>query len=186
MNYSTLLNRSVDFDLYRLVLDASYPDSSTQQICFALMQMLWDRAETNGYAQHLTRRSVPAARPATGPAAGGVRRPSGERVRAQVEARTMGAAATSPRSAPGREFGGEHGFGIQPIRRYPWRRSAYFLFDTGAVLSPLENLPPREGHDPHDDTPKIPAAQALKDTFWRNRGFVNDECGSGPCTGPQF
>jgi hypothetical protein len=46
--------------------------------------------------------------------------------------------------------------------------------------------PPRDGHDPHDDTPKIPAAQALKDMFWHPRGFVNDVCNVGPCTGPQF
>ena len=46
--------------------------------------------------------------------------------------------------------------------------------------------PPRAGHDPHDDTPKIPAAQALKDTFWHPRGFVNDVCNGAPCTGPQF
>ena len=55
-----------------------------------------------------------------------------------------------------------------------------------AALSPLEDLPPREGHDPHDDTPQIPAVQALKDTFWRPQGFVTDVCAGGPCTGPQF
>lgn len=58
--------------------------------------------------------------------------------------------------------------------------------DTGSPLSPLENRPPRDGHDPHDDTPKIQAAQQLKDMFWRPRGFVNDVCNGGPCTGPQF
>jgi hypothetical protein len=30
MNYSTLLNRSVDFDIYKLVLDGFYPDPFTQ------------------------------------------------------------------------------------------------------------------------------------------------------------
>jgi hypothetical protein len=47
-------------------------------------------------------------------------------------------------------------------------------------------VPPRDGHDPHDDTPKIPAAQALKDTFWHPHGYVTDVCGGAPCTGPQF
>jgi hypothetical protein len=45
---------------------------------------------------------------------------------------------------------------------------------------------PRDGHDPHDDTSQIPAAQQLKDTFWHPRGFVNDVCNGAPCTGPQF
>ena len=67
-----------------------------------------------------------------------------------------------------------------------YSRSGSFLFDTGADLSPLENTPPRTGHDPHDDTPKIPAAQALKDTFWHPDGWVDDVCSGAPCTGPQF
>ena len=104
----------------------------------------------------------------------------------QVEARTIGAAGHVPYVAPGREFGGEHGFGITPIDHYPWPGSAYFLFDTGAELSPLGNQPPRVGHDPHDDTPKIPAAQALKDAFWHPDGAVPDVCNGAPCTGPQF
>ncbi len=81
---------------------------------------------------------------------------------------------------------GERDFGITPIPEYPWQRSAYFLWDTGAELSPLENLPPRVGHDPHDDTPKIPAVQALKDGFMHPDGVVEDVCAGAPCTGPQF
>lgn len=98
----------------------------------------------------------------------------------------MGAAGHVPYVAPGREYGGEHGFGIAPIVQYPSRGSAYFLWDTGAALSPLENVAPREGHDPHDDTPRIPAVQALKDGFWHPDGVVNDVCAGAPCTGPQF
>lgn len=54
MNYSTLLNRSVDWDPYSVVTYQAYPDKMTQQLVFALIQMLWDRAEGNGYAQHMT------------------------------------------------------------------------------------------------------------------------------------
>ena len=55
MNYSTLLQRSVDFDFYAVVLDQSYPDKFVQLMALNLIQMMWDRGETNGYAQHLTR-----------------------------------------------------------------------------------------------------------------------------------
>ncbi|TXI82544.1 MAG: hypothetical protein E6Q40_12255 [Cupriavidus sp.] len=53
MNYSTLLQRSVDFDMYASLLYTSYPGSLDQQFVLSFMQMLWDRAENDGYAQHL-------------------------------------------------------------------------------------------------------------------------------------
>ncbi len=186
MNYSTLLSRSVDFDLYKLFLDGSYPDPYTQLIALNIVQMLWDRGETNGYANHVTRKTLPHTPRHTVLLLGAVGDHQVSEFALQVEARTMGASAHLPLVAPDREFGGEHGFGMTPIQRYPWKRSAYFLWDTGAVLSPLENTPPRIGHDPHDDTPKIAAVQALKDTFWRRKGVVTDVCNGAPCTGPQF
>src|SRR5262249_5336028 len=140
----------------------------------------------NGYAQHLTRKMLRHTRRHTVLLLGAVGDHQVSEFALQVEARTIGAAGHVPYVAPDREFGGEHGFDITPIPRYPWKRSTYFLFDTGADLSPLENRPPRTGHDPHDDTPKIPAAQALKDTFWHPGGSVSDVCSGAPCTGPQF
>jgi len=186
MNYSTLLNRSVDFDTYKLILDTSYPDPFTQLLSLNIVQMLWDRGETNGYAKHLTRHALPHTPSHTLLLLGAVGDHQVSEFSLQVEARTTGAYGHVPYVAPDREFGGEHGFGIPPLPTSSWKRSAYFLFDTGSPLSPLENTPPRAGHDPHDDTPKIPAAQALKDTFWHPRGFVNDVCNGAPCTGPQF
>jgi hypothetical protein len=53
MNYSTLLSRSVDFDFYAQAFYNAYPNGLDQQFIFSLIQMLWDRAETNGYAQAL-------------------------------------------------------------------------------------------------------------------------------------
>jgi hypothetical protein len=186
MNYSTLLHRSVDFDIYKLFLDNGYPDPFVQLVSFNLIQMLWDRGETNGYAQHLNRSRYPHTPRHRVLLLGAVGDHQVSEFALQVEARTIGAAGHVPYVGPGREFGGEHGFGITPITKYPYTRSAYFLWDTGAALSPLENVPPREGHDPHDDTPKIPEVQALKDAFMRRDGAVIDVCNGAPCTGPQF
>lgn len=186
MNYSTLLQRSVDFDVYKIFLDIGYPDTFTQLLSLNIIQMLWDRGETNGYAEHLTRSPYPHTPRHTVLLLGAVGDHQVSEFALQVEARTMGASGHVPYVGPGREFGGEHGFGIAPILQYPWPKSAYFLWDTGAELSPLENLPPRIGHDPHDDTPKIPAVQLLKDGFFHVNGVVNDVCAGGPCTGPQF
>jgi len=186
MNYSTLLHRSVDFDIYKVLLDIGYPDPFDQLLALNLVQMLWDRGETNGYAQHLTRSAYSRTPRHTVLLLGAVGDHQVSEFALQVEARTIGAAGHVPYVAPGREFGGEHGWGITPIPQYPWPKSAYFLWDTGAALSPLENVPPRDGHDPHDDTPQIPAVQALKDGFWHRAGVVNDVCAGAPCTGPQF
>ena len=185
MNYSTLLHRSVDFDTYKLFLNNGYPDPFVQLESFNLIQMLWDRGETNGYAQHLNRSRYPHTPRHRVLLLGAVGDHQVSEFALQVEARTIGAAGHVPYVAPDRDRG-EHGFAIPPIPSYPYPRSAYFLWDTGSPLSPLDNTPPRDGHDPHDDTPKIPAVQALKDAFMRKGGTAIDVCAGAPCTGPQF
>ncbi len=67
MNYSTLLDRSTDFAQYEAVLNAAYPSEVEREILFGLIQMLWDRAEGNGYAAHISKR--PAAQDAAPPGA---------------------------------------------------------------------------------------------------------------------
>jgi len=52
-NYSTLLNRSIDFNQYLDAIRISYPDPLDQQLLIALAQQLWDRAEPQGYMTHL-------------------------------------------------------------------------------------------------------------------------------------
>jgi hypothetical protein len=186
MNYSFLLQRSVDFDLYELILDQSYPDPFVQLVALNLIQMLWDRGETNGYAQHLTRDPYPRTPRHEVLLLGAVGDHQVSEFALQIEARTMGVPAYMPLAAPDRQHGGERDYGLTPIRSYPWRRSAFFLWDTGAELSPLDNVPPRIGHDPHDDTPKIEEVKALKSGFMRPDGVIVDVCEGAQCTGPQF
>ena len=45
MNYSTLLQRSVDFDVFKTILVPAYPDPVDRAIGLAAVQMLWDPAE---------------------------------------------------------------------------------------------------------------------------------------------
>jgi GNAT superfamily N-acetyltransferase len=61
MNYSTLLNRNTGGweDGYGDVFYASIPDSMDRQLGMALTQMLWDRAEGNGYAHHMAEPEYP-------------------------------------------------------------------------------------------------------------------------------
>ncbi len=59
MNYSTLLTRSTDFELYASILYPRYKDELERPSLFALMQMMWDRGEPNGYATHMTSDPLP-------------------------------------------------------------------------------------------------------------------------------
>jgi hypothetical protein len=52
-NYSTLLHRSIDFNPYLLLQRSAYPDRLDEEILVALIQQLWDRAEPQGYMNHL-------------------------------------------------------------------------------------------------------------------------------------
>jgi hypothetical protein len=52
-NYSTLLHRSIDFNPYLALQRAAYPDRLDEEILIALVQQLWDRAEPQGYMNHL-------------------------------------------------------------------------------------------------------------------------------------
>ena len=52
-NYSTLLHRSVDFNPYLALQRSAYPDRLDEEILVALIQQLWDRAEPQGYMNHL-------------------------------------------------------------------------------------------------------------------------------------
>ena len=186
MNYSFLLPRSVDFDDYKVIYAPAYPDPYDQLIGIQLIQMLWDRGETNGYANHVTSDPLPGTPAKTVLLLGAVGDHQVSEYALQIQARTMGAAGHVPYAAADRTTNEDKGFGITPIPSYPWAGSAYFLFDTGSPLSPLVNLPPRDGHDPHDDTPRIPAVQDLKDAFLRPDGVAIDVCNGAPCVGPQF
>ncbi|HEY8517064.1 MAG TPA: hypothetical protein VIS07_16255 [Candidatus Binatia bacterium] len=52
-NYSTLLQRSIDFNPFFALLNVSYPDKLDQILIFPLIQQLWDRAEPQGYLPHI-------------------------------------------------------------------------------------------------------------------------------------
>jgi hypothetical protein len=52
-NYSTLLHRSIDFNPYLALQRSAYPDRLDEEILLAIIQQLWDRAEPQGYMNHL-------------------------------------------------------------------------------------------------------------------------------------
>ena len=202
MNYSVLLNRSIDFDTYKLVLDPAYPDAMTQQLALSLIQMLWDRGEPNGYAHRMTTDplpNTPAHQVLMNVAFGDHQVTNWQ---ADVEARTIGAQAHAPVVFDGRWPGVDPLWNIPRISAYPFQGSAIVYWDSGPVRRqmgqvlgtnppPIENVPNRSGEDPHGDPRDAPAEQQMVSDFLRPDGqsAIFDTCLGQPCfaggfTGP--
>ena len=189
MNYSTLLNRSVDWEgAYGEIAYAAYPDKIDQQLVFALIQMLWDRGEANGYAHHMT--SDPLANTPAHQVMLQVAYSDHQvaNVAAEVEARTIGANMHWP------AFGDtwphwsvDPLFGLQRANYGNGRKAAgqsvlvyWYSADRGNEMPPTGNIPPTSGEDPHGDPRKDNAASDQVAHFLRT-GQLLDVCAGGPC-----
>lgn len=180
MNYSTLLNRSVDFDKYAVLLRNQYPDPLAQQITFSLIQMLWDRGENNGYANHLTRDPLPntPVKQVLLFAAFGDHQVAN--VTTDVLARTIGARVRTPGLADGRSTDKVPFWGIEPMTQLPATGSGYVIWDFGTPAPPLANTPNRAGDDPHGKGRGSPEVAKLVTTFLFT-GEIVDVCNAQPC-----
>jgi hypothetical protein len=181
MNYSTLLQRSSAWGAYESIFDPAYPDPTDHALAIGLAQMLWDRGETNGYAQHLTRdpyRKTPKHTVLLHEAFGDHLVTN---VATEVEARVLGARAHRPALADGRSQARHQLWGIEGINGYPYEGSAIVVWDSGAAPSPLGNVAPSEGEDPHEDPRATQQARQQKSEFLRRNGRVVDVCGGRPC-----
>jgi hypothetical protein len=182
MNYSTLLQRSTDWDTYEAVLDPAYPDQTEHALIIGIVQMLWDRGEANGYAQHLTRDpypDTPAHQVLIHEAFGDHQVAN---IATEVEARSLGARAHRPPLAADRSRSRHLLWGIEGIYAYPYNGSAIVVWDSGAPAPPSGNLAPREGEDPHGDPRAAKQARQQKSEFLKRDGRVIDVCGGQPCT----
>ncbi len=180
MNYSLLLRRSVDFDTYAAILDPAYPDALTQNLGISLIQMLWDRAENDGYAQHLTTDPYPDTpeHQVLLDVAFGDHQVS--MWAAEIMARTIGASVHQPALEAGRHPDTEPYWGLPAIERYPFAGSALLVWDSGAAPPPTTNRPPRQGVDPHEDPRADAANREQKFAFLFDQELL-DVC-EGPCT----
>ena len=165
MNYSTLLSRSTDFGTgadapsptpsdptngleYAYPLYTAYPQFNERQLLFDLMQMLWDRAEPDGYAQHMTERPVPGHAAAPGDADGGYGDHQVSNVAAEVEARTIGAKVlSSDMLRPWRSGSSTRGPGSSAIGSLPGARHLG-ADDLGRRLAPVAAEQHRAGQRP--------------------------------------
>jgi hypothetical protein len=192
MNYSTLLQRSVDFDRYGAILYGGYPREIERQLWLAQIQLLWDRAESDGYARHITSRPLPGtpAHTVLMHVAFGDHQVAD--FTTSIMARTFGARIRQPALDPGRSLLSRPWYGIRPIRSFPYRGSAVVWWDTGPVRlvngetegtppAPLTNTPPAAGRDPHGAPRAEVSVRVQKSEFLKPNGRVVDVCGGRPC-----
>lgn len=185
MNYSTLLNRSVDWEgAYGEVLYLAYPDKLEQQIVFTLIQMLWDRGEANGYAGHMTSapyRDTPSHQVMLQVAFADHQVSNHA---AEVMGRTAGADLSWPALREGRHWSVDPQFGFEPAA-HDVPGGSYLVYwdslDRGNVTPPNGNVPATAGDDPHSDPRKDNAGSDQKAAFLLH-GVLVDVCDGQPCT----
>jgi hypothetical protein len=206
MNYSTLLQRSTDFgtdtpwsvsptvppstgDLdysYAYPLYTSYPEPEAWPLDLALIQLIWDRADPDGYAARMTSDPLPdtPAHQVLMEIAFGDHQVSNWA--AEVEARTIGAHLMyRDVLAPGRSNEVIPYYGITPFKSLPAVGSAFTVWDSGTNPDPPEDIAPANGpgvanHDPHED-PRNTYAEQIQAGAFLETGQVIDTCGGGPC-----
>jgi hypothetical protein len=188
MGYATLLNRSVDWEgEYALVFYAAYPGAIDQQLGYGLLQMLWDRGETSGYAQQLTTRPLPGTPPHEVFLQVAFGDHQVTNVMAEVEARTIGAKLRTPVLADGRHWAIDPTFGFRTISGDVADVGSVLVYwyanGLGLATPPNGNLPDQAGTDPHGAPRKDPVAtdQVAR---WLLTGDFVDVCGRGPCELP--
>jgi hypothetical protein len=200
MNYSVLLPRSVDFDPFAAILYPSYPNETSRPLILDLMQMLWDRGEPDGYAARMTEDPLPdtPAHQVLLDVAFGDHQVTD--YQADVEARTVGAAAHEPVLFKDRWPNTNVLWNVPAIHHYPYTGSAVYYWDIGPIREspegsgnfvgteppPYENLPNRTGQDPHGAPREAPAEQQLVSDFFNGVILKADNCGGGPCYAGSF
>ncbi len=210
MNYSTLLQRSKDFNDYAAVLYPSYNKEIERPLIFSLMQMMWDRGEPNGYANQMTDNELPNTPEHTVMLVMAWGDHEVPNVATEVEARTIGAPLRDPavdanRLAPGMvdPFFGHETLG--DLNGPAADGNAFFIWDTGPKRNtggnpinntvngvptwgtdpaPLGNTAPNNsfGQNPHDTVIQESnlARKQIAD-FIDTGGKVTNPCGANPC-----
>jgi hypothetical protein len=204
MNYSIMLPRSVDFDNFAAVLYPSYPNELERPLLFSMLELLWDRGDADGYAQHITTDPLAGTPPhevILDEAFGDHQVPNAA---TEVEARTIGAQLREPDLDPGRSTADQPFFGIPRIQAFPFQGSMLEVWDVGPLRTldggvvkgtpppPITNTPNRLGVDPHGpDASEQATARAQISAFLEpdDASSIIDVCGPSPCyldgyTGP--
>lgn len=187
MNYSLLLPRSTDWPEFQTVFESAYTDVDDRLMALMLVQLLWDRGENSGYAQHMTSDPYPGIDAKTVLLVQAFGDHQVANVSTEMLARTIGARVHSPALRDGRSLSVTPMWGIEPISDYSDDTSKLVVWDFGTPAPPVGPRPPigpEFGRDPHgagSDEPSV-LIQALDFLL---SGTLTNLCG-GPCVGTQI
>ncbi|MFV8754727.1 hypothetical protein ACNOYE_29625 [Nannocystaceae bacterium ST9] len=174
--YNMLLNRSVDFDQYFALLTSGYDDSRDVQMLLGLIQLLWDKAEPNGYSYRIQNDLFPD----TIDHEVLIRAAVGDHQVTTLGAHIMARAVDVPLLDTGiREV-----WGLDTVMD-SHAGSTYVEFDFGLPEIPLQNIPFDECDDPHGKLRSLPEAREQLDTFLQT-GVVENTCTNGVCSFPEL
>jgi hypothetical protein len=199
MNYSILLPRSVDFDVYGGILYSFYKKDLEHPLLFQLMQMLWDRSEPNGFAHVMTDNPPPntPAHHVTLQIALGDHQVSN--YASEVMARTLGMKTNPVPIDDGRWPDYDALWNVPRLTAsdFPYHGDNIIYFDGGPPRddpahpgntigtdpAPFANIPNRVAQDPHGAPGGASVAVALTSSFLQPNGYIDDVCSPHACYG---
>jgi len=185
-----LLNRSVDWNEFASIYDKAYTNPVDQQVVLQLAQLLWDRGENDGYAEHLTSNTYPGIPAKQVFMIENYGDHQVTNLSAEMLARTIGAANHQPAFNPS-YFGQPDRlntpvvaqWGIPKLNQSLPVRAGLVLWDYGTPTPPTNNLAPNGpayGADPHGDG--WGNAKLLVDVLaFLKSGEIPDVCGGLAC-----
>lgn len=181
MPYNLLLNRSQDWPAFGFILGGSYTNGLDVQLVLGLIQMLWDRAEPNGYAPYMTENllpNTPAHHILMHDARGDHQVTT---LSAAIIARAVGAKLLSNRE--GKVL--RPVYGLETVAPPVQDQNILVEYDFPALApEPEHNVPARDGFDPHDCVRVLTPSFQQSDRFFRT-GTIDWFCsGICDCGGP--
>jgi hypothetical protein len=172
-NYSTLLQRSVDFAGFFIIMSLSYPDARDQQILLATIQNLWDSTDPVSHYRHISAEPFPGT-------------PKHAVLLASATADWQVALLTNEivaRSDIGVALLPGYGKELPLITPtpYPHVGSGLVNYSFGNPWPAPGNLPPSDDlGDPHGKPRKVEAHNQQMFHFYRT-GEIIDTCGGDGC-----
>ena len=202
MNWSLIIRRSNLWEtIFGTFLETNYPDGLVRILGLGLAHMIWDRADSNGYANHITRNPLRGSKPSRVLFHNAI----GDQILTETAGeymhRSLGAHRHNPSIVEGRHIAVEPYIGITSITTYPHEDNAVMYFDSGPLPiagrdgTPLQRADNRGrnfgfpsgvyGYDTHGMPSGQPASWSQSAAFWRT-GHVIDVCGPRPCLGDGY
>lgn len=174
-NYSTLLQRSSDFETFFGLIRGFYPDTRDQLILLAAIQLLWDSTDPVTHYAHLSSNLYPNT-PAHAVLADIA---IGDH---QVSPLTMEIASRGGTDMRLMAGWGKELFALTP-QAYPHAGSGVVSWNCGEPWAKPGNLPPKGGKDPHECPRRADLHMKQMGHFFKT-GDIIDVCNGQPCVVP--